>query len=565
VFRPGTHFKTEGAAYYRWTLTLYDEKDTAGETAEGFFGTVPGRKQWQGKWIDPEPGRPEPPVYPETGLHNLKKMLTRKDDPIPRYPAAYLKKTFTVSGGLSACEDAFLYMTAHGVYTVYVNGKELSDWVLAPGFTQYDALLNVQAWPISGLLKEGENEILILLMDGWYRGSIDNERCVNSYGSDIALLGQLRIGSEIVLTTDETWIATSDGPLGYNDMQLGEQYDAGRTLEKAAWHKVAVKDFGYSTLLGSDCPPVKEHERLSAKLLHTPNGDTVLDFGQNIAGYVEMEFDAEGGETILLTHGETLDRDGNFTQENILVPTKPKDGYQKVRYTAAPGHNRYKPHSCFFGFRYVRVETDMEIKADQFTAVAVYSDMPVTGNFRCGNEKVNRLFSNALWSMKGNFISVMTDCPTRERSGYMGDAQVFCETGMYLMDCMPVYDHWLKSADKVFEPEEGMRMFAPNTHDAGTMDSSHGWCDAVVIIPWLLWKRTGDTAYITENYRAAKNWVDFALKRAASGNHRTGKKAAGGFETVFCGSGLYVRRMAGGRSQRHTDHNSGYGPLYACR
>lgn len=430
-----------------------------------------------------------------------------------------------------------MYMTCHGIYRTWINGNEIDEWVMAPGFTQYNYHLNVQTYDIRRYLKEGQNEILVLLGDGWYRGSIDNERNLNSFGYDVALLAELHINDNCILCTDNNWMATSEGPLGLNDLQLGEHYDASKLLALAHWHSVSQAVFDTGNLCGSDCPPVKENERLTAKLLITPNGEKVLDFGQNIAGYVEMDFSATEGQTLILTHGETLDKDGNFTQKNILAPTKPA-AYQQIFYTAKNGENHYRPMTCFFGFRYVKVETSMEILPNYFTAIAVYSDMETTAEFECSNEKVNQLFSNALWSMKGNFLSVMTDCPTRERSGYTGDAQVFCHTGMYLMDCMPVYDHWLNSLAHAFFPDGGMRMFSPNMHEKGTMDSSHGWCDAIVIIPYLLWKRTGDVSYIQNHYESSKKWVDFALQRAASGNHRAAKRLPKELQPYFADQGF---------------------------
>ena len=525
---------TEGAANYYVKIRLYDEQDLSGEWSEWHFGTVPDRDDISAFWIDPEPWRPDPPVFRKTALHNLKKMLTKRDDPIPRYPAAYLKKEFMVDRVL---EETFLYITCHGVYQVTINGKIISDFVLAPGFTQYDKFLNMQAYRIDDVLNEGRNEICVMIGDGWYRGSIDNERNLNSFGSDIALLAEIRAGDRTIVRTDESWIAASNGPLGINDLQLGEQYDANRELQNADWHPVKKCAFPFDNIIGSDCPPVTEHERLKPKILKTPDGQIVLDFGQNISGYVEVSFEAHGGEKLTLTHGETLNKYGNFTQENILAPTKPA-AYQQIFYTAAPGYNHYKPATCFFGFRYVKVEANFEIQSEYFTAIAVYSDMQELAEFHCGNEKVNRLFKNVMWSMKGNFLSIMTDCPTRERSGYTGDGQVFCHTGLYLMDCAPVYDHWLKSLSACFHEDNGMRMFAPNVHAPGIMDSSHGWCDAIVIIPYLLWKRTGDISYISRNYEASKKWVDYALKRAAGGCHRKGKKLARELRPYFADQGF---------------------------
>lgn len=515
-------FTAEGGTTYRWELTLFDGQGCAGSVAWSRFGTVLERAEWSAKWIDPEPGRTDV-AREKTGFKtHLRKLLLRKDREDVRFSASYVRRRFTVTQEQSARESR-LYMTAHGIYALWVNGQRVDDWVLAPGCTQYPAILNVQAYNLTGMLKEGENEILVCLCDGWYRGSMNNERDLDTFGADVAMLLELRCGGETVVVSDAMWQATKEGPLGLNDLQLGEHYDANRTLEKAGWGPVAVRSFPMDNLTGSDCQPIREHERFPAKLIKTPNGEMVLDFGQNFAGYVEMHIPAQGGEKLVLTHGETLDRDGNFTQKNIIELTKP-DAYQQVFYTCKPGENEYRPISCFFGFRYVKVESEMDICPEWFTGVAVYSDMAQTAAFSCGNDMVNQLFSNSLWSMKSNFISIMMDCPTRERSGYTGDAQVFCPTGMYLMDCYPVYLSWMKSLEQLFLPDGQLKMFAPENKPASFMDSGHGWCDAVVIIPWLMWKRSGDRKILEEHYDYAKKWVDFALNRAGSKTSATGKK-----------------------------------------
>ena len=520
-YTPG--FVATPAGLWQWELTLYDEADAAGEVALGSFGTVLDTDGWQAVWIDPEPNRQDVENPRKNLLSQFKKLILKQEVGPPRHPASYLKKNFTVDSEQIQEQATRLFVTAHGVYAIWLNGARLENWVLAPGFTQYNALLNVQAYDVASYLHAGENEIVVCLGDGWYRGSMNNERDLNTFGCDVALLCELRAGDCVLMASDETWMAANDGPLGLNDMQLGEHYDANRSLHEAHWHPVRQRDFPFDNLLGSDCPPIMEQERFSPELIHTPNGEWVLDFGQNFAGYVQMDFPANGGEQITLTHGETLDKEGNFTQRNILAPTKPA-AYQQVFYTCKQGQNSYRPSTCFFGFRYVRIETTLNVEAKWFTGIAVYSSMEQTASFACGNDKVNRLFANSLWSMKSNFISVMTDCPTRERSGYTGDAQVFCPTGLYLMDSYPVYQHWLESLKQVFQPDGGLKMFAPENQSASFMDSSHGWCDAIVIIPYLMWRRSNNLDFVTQNYASAKKWVDFALARAASGTHRKFKK-----------------------------------------
>jgi alpha-L-rhamnosidase len=241
---------------------------------------------WQAKWINPE----------------------LPSDANTRKRASYLRRSFTVE----ETQGAKLYITAHGIYNIWLNGEEVQGFLLAPGAGQYNKRLAVQEYDVGKYLKTGMNEIWVTLGDGWYRGSMGNDMTINNFGTDIAILCQLEIDGVIILTTDENWQASQNGALGFNDMMKGEEYDA-RDETITDWHLVRVEDFGFDNLVKQSCPPVTEHERFPAKLFTAPNGDAILDFGQNFAGYVEFKLNAKAGQIITLQHGETLDADGNFT------------------------------------------------------------------------------------------------------------------------------------------------------------------------------------------------------------------------------------------------------------
>ncbi|MBQ8953843.1 MAG: family 78 glycoside hydrolase catalytic domain, partial [Clostridia bacterium] len=373
---------------------------------------------WQAKWIDPE----------------------LPHDPETKQPASYLRRRFAVEGTENAC----LYITCHGLYAAYINGRRAGDFVLAPGVGDYRQRLTVQRYDVSGLLRQGENEITVVLGDGWYRGGVGIDGLRNYYGSDLALLCQLEIGGRPVLCSDESWEAAQEGPIRENDLEIGEIYDA-RMEKITGWHGVTARDFGFGNLAATESVPVREQERFSGKLITTPNGETVIDFGQNLAGYTELRVHAKAGQKIILWHGETLDENGNFTQSNFEPGERNKNGGipQKIEYVCKDGLNEYRPSFALFGFRYAKVETDCDLTDASFTAVAVYSDMPQTGFFECGSADVNQLFQNSLWSMRSNFCDIPTDCPTRERAGWTGDAGAFAPTAVYLADCYPVLRKWL--------------------------------------------------------------------------------------------------------------------------
>ena len=447
---------------------------------------------WQAKWIDPE-------------------LPHDKDE---RQPASVLRRRFTAE----ETQNAVLYITCHGLYEAVINGRRVGDFVLAPGTGSYKKRLTVQAYDVSDLLRVGGNEIIVTLGDGWYRGSVGIDGLRNYYGADLALLCQLEIGGRPILISDESWQASQSGPVRENDLQQGETYDA-RREEIRDWHGVTVRDFGYENLAPTESVPILEQERFPGRLFTAPNGERVIDFGQNLAGYTEIRIRAKAGQKLTLRHGETLDENGNFTQKNFDPGDRNKNGIpQKLVYICRDGENVYKPHFAIFGFRYAKIETDADLSEAQFTAVAVYSEMARTGFFECGSADVNRLFLNSLWSMRSNFCDIPTDCPTRERAGWTGDAGIFAPTAVFLADCAPVLRKWLGEC-RLEQGEDGLvRNIAP-VNDTGSMISnmlqgSAGWGDACILVPWALYEAYGDKTILEENYDMMCRWLGFVEKRA---------------------------------------------------
>lgn len=456
-----------------------------------WYEPLPGT--WTAEWIDPE----------------------ESFDSSVKQPAPVLKKTFEVKEK----GRAVLYITCHGVYEALINGKRIGDFVLAPGTGDYSQRLFVQAYDVTSLLQEGENEIIVTLGDGWYRGSVGIDGLQNYYGKNLALLCQLEVSGTVVLCSDESWLASSSGPVRRDDLQQGEVYDA-RMEEIKDWHGVRTADCDKRVLCADDGVAVMEQERFEGKLIHTPDGSTVIDFGQNLCGYTEFSLTAHEGETITLWHGETLDENGNFTQSNFDPGDRNKNGGipQKMEYTCKEGINTHKPSFCIFGFRYAKVETDIDLSQAKFQAIAVYSKMPQTGFFTCGSEEVNRLFENSLWSMRSNFVDIPTDCPTRERAGWTGDAGVFAPTAVYLADCYPIYRKWLGEC-LLAQREDGLVQNIAPVNNSGSMISnmlqgSAGWGDACILVPWALYEAYGRKEILEENYEMMQGWMRFCENRA---------------------------------------------------
>lgn len=482
-----------GTAYH-FRVRLWDERGEDGGFCEpACFETGIGQEQWKAKWITPEEA-----VTPDE-----------------HKPAGYLRKSFTaVKTG-----KARLYCTAHGLYEVYLNGTRVGSDRFAPGCDEYEKRLTYQVYDITSYIKEGENEIRVLLGDGWYRGCNGIDGVRNLFGQDISFLAQLESDGEIILATDETWEGSQEGPVRMTDLELGEIYDA-RMEQIDTWHKVRTQDFGYGNLTASNCVPVRERETFTGTWMQTPGGEMVCDFRQNLAGYTELIVEAEGGEEITLIHGETLDENGNFTIANFQPGERNKSGgiKQEIHYICKKGRNVYKPSFSIFGFRYAKLVS--EIPAEKITLIshAVYSDMEETAQFFCSDPALNRLFLNSIWSMKSNFCDVPTDCPTRERAGWTGDAGVFAPAGSMLMDCYSVFRKWLANV-RCNQHEDGKMAYISPTNGVGgqiseMFSASVGWGDAAVLVPYALYQTYGDEKILEENYEMMKRWVDFLTGRA---------------------------------------------------
>ena len=476
-----------------WSVKLWDENDADGEmeTASFEMGLIDG--SWKARWIDPE--------FPH--------------EEAQRQPSSVLRKRFMAP----SVKRARLYITCHGLYEAKLNGKRVGNFVLAPGADDYRVRLQYQTYDVTDLLEIGENEITVTLGDGWYRGNNGVDGLYNYYGSDLALLCQLEADGNVILCSDGSWEASQSGPIRLNDMEKGETYDA-RMETVTDWHGVSVKDYGFDKLVCSDSVPILEQERFPGRILTTPNGETVIDFGQNLAGYTELRLNAKAGQKITLWHGETLDENGNFTQSNFDPGDRNKNGGipQRIDYICKDGLNVYKPSFTIFGFRYAKIETDADMTDAAFTAIAVYSKMAQTGFFSCGNDDVNRLFLNSLWSMRSNFCDIPTDCPTRERAGWTGDAGAFTPTGVYLSDCYPVLRKWLAEC-RLAQREDGLVANIAPVNNSGSyisnmLQGSSGWGDACILVPWALYEAYGDKTILEENYEMMTKWLSFVEARA---------------------------------------------------
>jgi len=509
----------------RWRVRLWDENNVPGAWSEAVFETGLSRSDWQGVWVCPETEDEDISgddainafARPNWECKQAEQEVSGKGaaQPYqPHRPASYLRKVFTAPAGSTR-----LYITAMGLYVAWLNGVRVGDMVLAPGSFTGDKHLGVQTYDVTGLMRAGENELLIALGDGWHRSTSGVDGCRNLFGDTLGVLFQLEVDGKAVCVSDGAMRATQKGPIRQNDLQQGEVYDARLEGELTGWHsvKTAVNTL---PLTGMNTVPIREQEAFSGRLFTTPNGETVVDFGQNLAGYVEMTLTAHAGQKVKLTCGETLDENGNFTQENFQDRARHSEGgtAQLLELICKEGANHFKPSFTIMGFRYAKVETDADLSGAVFTAHAVYSDMAVTGEFTCGSSAVNQLVQNSIWSQKGNFCDIPTDCPTRERAGWTGDMGVFIDTGLTLMDCYPVVEKWLAECRLNQYPDGRMANIAPPNGRPSFMTPmlcmSAGWGDAAILVPFALYQRTGDRKILADNYEMMQKWYAFLLGRA---------------------------------------------------
>lgn len=414
-------------------------------------------------------------------------------------------------------EKAILKITALGVYEAKLNGERVGDFILAPGWTSYLNRLQVQSYDVTNLLKT-ENSLEVTVGQGWR--AIANKRDGSDFLGyrDTALIAELTIvyadGTAESIVTDSSWTAR-ESKLRYTNIYDGDIYDA--TFKAGSARHCICVDLEKDMLIPQEGEKIVEHERMPAlQIIKTPAGETVIDFGQNMTGYVEFRIKGTPGAQATISHGETLDCDGNFYNANY------RSADAQIKFVCDGEEHTYKSALTFFGFRYIRLENwPDEIKKENFTAIVVHSDIRRTGYFECSDEAVNRLFKNIIWGQKGNFLDVPTDCPQRdERLGWTGDAQVFVRTASLNFDVERFFKKWLHDLAADQGRDGCVPHVIPNIFD--DMGGSSAWSDAAVICPWEIYRTYGDKAVLEEQFDSMKAWIDWMRERSENGRRSGG-------------------------------------------
>ncbi|KAF1949662.1 alfa-L-rhamnosidase [Byssothecium circinans] len=449
----------------------------------------------------------------------------------PHRPILF-RKAFGVN---STIASARLYITAFGLYVAELNGNRVGDHVLAPGYQAYNYRHVYDTYDVTELIKSGENALGVTVGEGWYAGRFGfarNKR--NLYGDTIGFQGLLVVtstdGNKQTIKSDLSWRANT-GPIITSDLYDGEVYNT--TQEIKGWSSpglddgnwLGVKELSISTgaLVPLDGAPIRKIEEITPKEIFLSNsGKTVIDFGQNLVGWLRLTVSGPAGTRITLVHTEVM--------ENGEVATRPLRSAKATDtlILAGNGTQTWEPSFTYHGFRYVQVTgwpNQTALNSDSIKAIVVHSDMERTGYFESSHQLLNRFHENVVWSMKGNFLGVPTDCPQRdERLGWSGDAHAFMPTSNYLYDSSGFWRSWLKDASsETFRSDYFVTPYYVPSDDIDDDERDRVrrptsiWGDVIVGNPYALYQTTGDKIMLEEQYPAAQAWIDKGIPRNEAG------------------------------------------------
>ena len=452
-------------------------------------------------------------------------------------PSPYFRKTFTLK---EEVKNATLFVSALGVFKVFLNSKSVADDFLSPGWVDYSKKLPFVKYDITDALCKN-NALGIVLGDGWAIGHIGSNYTFkrNTYNDRIEFTALLRIeyknGEIEEISTDSTWKATS-GAIRRSDIYMGEVVDARLDVgdfsafnyDDSAWDSAEETVFKFSRNLYLEqvtIPPVVVKHTFVPMLIREKDGKYLYDITQNIAGVLNCTFKGDAGATIIIRHGEILSN-GNLYTENLR-----KAEATDTFILSGKGEEKFRPLFTYHGFRFAELEIIGKAQILSVTAEAMYTDLRSTGDFACSDILVTRVYQNALWGQRDNFMSVPTDCPQRdERLGWTGDAQIFCQSAMYNMDCRKYYEKYLADIRDAQLGNGVIPAAAPlphvNFYDYTGREAAAGWCEAICEIPMCHYRVYGDKKVIRDNLYAAKRLIDY-YQTESPDYIRSGKGAYG--------------------------------------
>ena len=489
------------------------------------------RVEWRVRvWTDRGESPWSAPAWCETGPLEAADWVAAWIEPTETERSAHvLSREFHLDAPV---EKARLYATAHGIYECFLNGHRVGDQELTPGFTSYPARLQVQAYDVARLLRVGDNRWEVVVSDGWYRGRTGGRQGIDGFGTTLGFLGQLEADG-VTVPTGAAWMSAT-GPLVSADLVAGQVEDHRR--RPGNWQPVVVPGAPLGPLTWSPAPAVRRTKELRPASVTRLGPDRhLVDLGQNINGWLRLSDVGPEGTESTLVHGEALNRLGDVTQDNLRMTDAyhqhPDGPFQVDRVVSAGQFGEvFEPRHTTHGFRYARVEGHSgRLTPDDVTGVVVHSDLRRTGWFRCSDESINRFHDIADWSFRDNVCDIPTDCPQRERSGWTGDWQLFVPTAAFLYDVAGFSLKWLRDVAAQQRPDGRITNIAPDPaswqQDPGEiwrlLQGSSGWGDAIVIVPWELWRAYGDSGVLSEFWPSMVGWLDYAATMARTRRHPT--------------------------------------------
>ena len=450
------------------------------------------------------------------------------------YEPVRFSKEFTINKEI---KRATLNVTSLGCYYPVLNGERVGDFILAPGFTSRKRV-QYQTYNVTKMLNDN-NTLEITVSDGWYKGKINFGTDEGGAEKKKALIAELVLsykdGTKEVIVTNDSWLSAKD------KLRMAELYDGeivDMTFEDTGVN-AQILDHDKKLIVKQEGVYVKEQENIKPiAIFKVPNGDTLVDFGQNLTGYFEFEVTAKAGDRVEFTVCEVLDKDGNFYNENY------RDAKARFEYICHDGYNKYKPRLAFWGFRYIRVDSfPEEISENSIRAIVVHSDIERTGYLESSDPMLNKLFSNIIWGQRGNFLDVPTDCPQRdERQGWTGDATVFCKTASYNFDVERFFEKWL--AD--MRLDQGKSGYIPNIipkticWDWSTVETSGAvWGDSATIIPYQMYLTYGNKNILKKHYSCMCKYIGYITKSTKTKHLWTGCDQFGDWLGLDAPAGSY--------------------------
>ncbi len=525
------NFQVVEKQVYHWKVIVWDNHGQKAESTD-YFESAPAKLS--AKWIEPTIAS----VKYEKPIPLMMSMALKSKPKLPPderlLPVSLLRKEFEVKPGLT---KARAYVTAHGIYSIQFNGNAPDKRLLAPEFTAYQKYLCYQTYDITSMLVVGNNACGVMLADGWWAGRIGIGGESNQYGMSRALLLEIELtysdNTKTTIISDEKFKCSSDGPIRYSDIFIGEKQDHNytQTIEKFSkagfdahdWKPVTLIDYGDSNLVAQIGGPVERYKEIKpTQILHTPKGENVVDFGQNFAGFIRLKVSAPKGTIIKLEHGEVLDKNGDYLNNIIGVNKDQTD----IFICSGEKEELFEPQFTFHGFRYVKVSGISNFKLEDFCGIAISSRMENLSYFRCSNELVNKLYSNVRWSQCSNMISIPTDCPQRERAGWTADIQVFAPTAAYNQDMTAFLERWLDSMEAEQLSDGQIPCVVPfsisyqNSLKLQSKEGccSAGWSEACIIVPYTIYKMYGNFNILKKYYPMMKRWMNYVTYRAENFN-----------------------------------------------